>query len=81
LQVWGANARTDICDVANSASLHTGSRAEEQERAFLDFRSTGRSPFENAFPSIKIITSDHVRNLNAGNKAAERNMTPAALPG
>jgi hypothetical protein len=52
---FGARIPPDICDVANSTGLHTGSLTEEQQRAFLDFRSTDRSVFERAFPSIKII--------------------------
>ena len=48
-------ASSDICDVADSAMMHTRFLAEKNQRAFVDFRPADRSAFERAFPSIEAI--------------------------
>ena len=60
LQVLGAHARSEICDVANCTRMYTGLPAEEQQRAFGNFRSSYRSAVKRAFPLIKtILIFDH----------------------
>jgi hypothetical protein len=50
LAVLTANASTEICDVADSAMVHTRSLTEKNQRTFVDFRPADRSAFERTFP-------------------------------
>jgi hypothetical protein len=73
LEVWTANACTGICDIADSARMHTRFLTEKNKRTFLDFRPADRSAFERAFPSIEAIwIIEHCGSEGMINKAAKR---------